>query len=117
MVKCLSCGGVYDPVSQGGGRYYHACPPIIRVAVERDGAAQLVDLADVKSTDVIAVQRAGAAVKVAVADVKADDMRLGDTFVERADKRDENVRIVGVDQHGSAKVEPKSPGKGVEAVA
>lgn len=37
-------------------------------------------------------------------------------YVERADKRDENVRVTGHDKDGRPIVEPKSPGKGVEVL-
>ena len=33
-VRCISCGGIYDTVTDDGSEYYHVCPP--------DGAVQPV---------------------------------------------------------------------------
>lgn len=116
MQKCKSCGGVYEPKGSRGEAYYHACPPVVRVAVERDGAATTVPLADLKATDTITVQRGDKTEKVLVSAQLPDDQRLGDTFAERGDKRDENVTITGYDKQGSAQTAAKHAGKGVETV-
>lgn len=117
MLKCKSCEGVYEPTQPGGFRYFHACPPIAHVEVERAGAPLTVPLADVKPTDTITVLRAGKLEKVLVSAQQADDQRLGDTFLERPDKRDENVIVAGYDDKGTAIAAAKSEGQGVEAVA
>jgi hypothetical protein len=89
--RCNSCGGEYDSTLADGSEYYHACPPAVRVAVDRGGAPTLVDVTDLRATDVVTVFRAGARVKVAVSNVQPDDVRLGDVTTARARPRDENV--------------------------
>lgn len=116
MQRCKSCGGEYEPILPTGARYFHACAPLLRVRVERAGAWADVPLSEFKPTDLIEVRRAGATVKVQANAVQPDDVRLGDTFVERPNKRDENVTVVDYDKSGSAKTAPKSEGLGVEPV-
>lgn len=116
MVKCKSCGGEYERVLPGGIQYFHVCPPILMVRVERAGAWKDVPLSDLQATDAINVTRAGAPVKTLVSAIAPDDIRLGDRLVERPDKRDENVKIVGYDKAGCAQTELKSDGLGVELV-
>lgn len=114
MMRCKSCGGEFEPKNRDGSSYFHACPPVSMVRVERAGAWQDVPLSDLKPTDSINVVRDGATVKTLVAALLPDDQRQGDTFVERPNKRDENVKIVDYDKSGSAITAPKSEGAGVE---
>lgn len=112
--RCKSCLGEYDDIGPDGVRYFHACPPLTRVHVERAAVEQDVPLATVLPTDFLFVDRAGVLTKVLPANLLATDRRAGDTAVERADKRDENVKIIAYDKAGNAITGPKSEGKGVE---
>ncbi len=90
MQKCNTCGGTYAPILPDGMRYFHACPPLHRVRVKhQDGTTAVVDVDKVVPTD----------------------ERLEDVFVERADKRDENVML-----NGAGTVKPKAEGKGTTTV-
>jgi hypothetical protein len=86
MRICQSCGGRYAPVGRDGIRYFHRCPPVTRATVRRGGAVLVVDLDQVREIDT----------------------RLEDVVVDRADGRDENVRVDPVD----GKAKPKAEGKG-----
>lgn len=114
MNRCLSCGGTYDPISADGVPYFHVCPPITAVRAERNGKPVLVELAALRDSDVVNVQRDGAIVSVAIKAIQADDLRLGDTPIERPNKRDERPARTFVD--GEPVVGPKEEGAGVEAV-
>lgn len=114
MLKCKSCGGEYEPKTRDGAAYYHTCPPLLQVRVERAGQWSAVPLADLRATDAINVSRAGATVKVQASAIQVDDLRLGDTLVERPNKRDENVKVIGYDKAGNALTEVKSEGAGVD---
>ena len=92
LMRCKSCGGEYDPLPTDGVPYFHACPPITTVHVER----------------------AGAIVRVLPAAFVETDRRSGDQQIQRADKRDENVKVTGYDKTGNPIVAPKSEGKGTE---
>lgn len=89
--QCLTCRGVYEPQTADGLEYYHACPPVLLVAVTRAGAPLEVFSTDVQPTDTINVLRAGAVVPALVAALEAGDQRLGDRLVPRPDARDENI--------------------------
>lgn len=116
LMKCKACGGEYQDTTAGGVRYFHVCPPVTHVRVERGGQWTDVPLADLRATDAINVSRAGATVKVLRSALQADDIRLGDTLVERPNKRDENVKIIGYDKAGNAETAAKLEGDGVEPV-
>lgn len=72
-LRCISCQGEYDDVGADGVPYFHACPPIARVRIRRDGQALTVDLADLLPTD----------------------ERIADVTRERPDRRDENTARAG----------------------
>jgi len=114
LMRCKSCGGEYDPLPTDGVPYFHACPPITTVHVERAGNPIDVPLADVRATDLLFVERAGAIVRVLPAAFVETDRRSGDQQIQRADKRDENVKVTGYDKTGNPIVAPKSEGKGTE---
>lgn len=117
--QCVTCGGVYEPISRDGLPYFHACPPITCVAVTRAGKAGLVPITKLAPTDMVRVERSGAAIDVAAADLLADDVRSGDVQLPRPNARDENV-IVTRSGTGQRVTQPKAEGLGaidVEAVA
>lgn len=89
-MKCQSCNGVYESLGPDDVPYTHACGPVTRVAIERGGVAQLVDLAAVRDTDVLTVQRNGAEVQVSVKETQPDDVRIGDVTAPRPNARNEN---------------------------
>jgi len=113
-MRCKSCGGEYADKSDDGVPYFHACPPLTTVHVERGGNAIDVPLDAVQPTDLLFVERAGATVKALPADVQPADRRTGDKQIERADKRDENVKVVSYDKSGNPITAPKSEGAGTE---
>lgn len=69
MVKCKSCGGIYEPVGSDGLQYFHACPPLNRQELQAAVDAGTVKLAGNETVE------------------EAYERR---TF-ERPNKRDENV--------------------------
>ena len=79
MRICRSCGGRYEPIGRDGVRYFHACPPIVRVRVQRDGAELVVDRDQVRVTDT----------------------RLEDVVIDRPNHRNENVRGWGATARSS----------------
>ena len=113
MVKCTACGGVYEPAQPGGFQYFHACSPLSRAHVERAGAPMDVPLSDLKPTDTIEVLRAGAKVKILANAMIDGDTRVGDTSIERPNKRDDNVVVTGYDKTGNPITSAKSAGDGV----
>lgn len=114
-MKCLSCGGVYEPIGADKVPYVHVCAPVLCVAVTRAGVAGLTPLALVKPDDVVQVQRGAAVIGVPFKDVQVDDHRIGDVHLERSNKRDENV--VRVDFVNSVKVPViKAVGAGASTV-
>jgi hypothetical protein len=116
MLKCTSCGGVYEPAQPGGVKYLHVCPPITRVHVERATLPMDVPITDLQPTDTIEVMRAGVKQKILANAVINGDQRLGDTLIERPNKRDENVTITGYDKTGNPITAMKSTGDGVTIV-
>lgn len=112
---CQSCGATYDPAMADGSDYFHTCPPILMVRVQRDGRDGLVPLAELEATDVLTVSRAGAVTTVAAGDMGADDFRLGDTMIDRPNARDENL-IPTIDADGKRGVRLRAAGAGVRDV-
>lgn len=95
-MKCMTCGGVYEPIGPDKVPYTHVCGPVLCVAVTRDGVAGLTPLTLVQPGDLVQVQRGAAVISVPFKDVQADDHRVGDVHLERSNKRDENVVRVDV---------------------
>lgn len=113
--RCRACSGVYEPTGSDGVPYYHVCPPITLVAVQRDGKAQRVPLAELQPTDSVRVQRGADRVTTSVAAQQRDDHRIGDSLLERPNKRDERPRRRV--KNGRVISEPTAEGDGVEDVA
>jgi len=113
MLKCSACGGTYESTMKDGVAYFHACPPLSLSHVERAGAPMDVPISDLKPTDTIEVMRAGAKVKILANTMQPDDQRVGDTTIERPNKRDENIVVTGYDKTGNPITSAKSAGDGV----
>lgn len=113
--RCKACGGVYDQLGSDGVPYYHVCPPITLVAVQRDGTAQRVPLPELRPTDSVRVQRGADRVTTTVAAQQRDDHRIGDSLAERPNKRDERPRRRV--KNGRVISEPTADGDGVDDVA
>jgi hypothetical protein len=94
LMKCRSCGGVYETDQHRSTKYFHACPPIELVTVDRLGV-------------VLEVERK---------DVAPDDRELRARLVPRPGARDENVRVTGFDRNGTAETARKADGDGVDPV-
>jgi hypothetical protein len=69
--QCRSCGGIYFDPQRDGLAYYHSCPPVTLVTVERLG----VEL------------------EVALDQVLALDKELSRRDVPRPNARDENITL------------------------
>lgn len=93
-VKCRTCSGEYDTVQRGGLLYFHACPPV----------------------ETVTVQRAGAVIDVDAAAVQAGDRELRRRFVRRPNGRDENLIVTGYDARGNPITAMKSGGAGVDSL-
>jgi hypothetical protein len=112
--QCNACGGIYDDLGADGVAYYHVCPPITLVPVQRAGKAQLVPLTDLQGADEIVVQRGAERVQVPVEKALPDDVRLGDVQQRRDDHRDETPVPAVVDgKQGSA---PRLEGVGATEI-
>lgn len=94
LVKCRSCRGVYETEQHRNTKYFHACPPIELVTVERLGVVREVERKD----------------------VTPDDVELRSRLAPRPGGRDENVRVTGFDRNGSAETARKADGAGVDPV-
>lgn len=90
MMKCTNCGGVYESLQADATRYFHACPPIELVTIDRLGAISEVPRDEVLVTD----------------------KELRSRFVLPPDGRDENVKITGTDAKGNPTTTVKAEGKG-----
>lgn len=126
MVKCNACGGVFEPVTPDGLRYFHTCPPIVGVAVTRGGVAQTVPLSDLRDTDSVTILRAGKSSIIAKSAMLETDARIGDVALPRPNARDENTdpakaEALNDDRGARIKGTPdeavmKSPGAGVTKI-
>ena len=93
-MRCTTCGGTYQTDQARGTRYFHACPPIDRVTIERDGRTTTVDRADVLESDTV----------------------LEETVEPRPDARDENVVVDDYKDDGTAITRPRREGRGTTEV-
>ena len=102
---CASCGGEYVDTLPDGLRYFHACPPLPRVRVQladgtiaiEDHAVRLVDVDDGKGG--VRVEREFDP------PLPLGATYLGDVFVDRPNKRDENVAARAGEDAGIPKAE------------
>jgi hypothetical protein len=89
--ECLSCGGIYEETMPDGLRYFHACPPIRKLAIRlADGKTELRD------GRVTVTEERDARGEIRIVQTFDPPLPAGATFleertVERQDKRDENV--------------------------
>ena len=105
MVKCNTCGALYEPV-QGGVKYFHACPPVTMVTIyDLTDQPSTIPLSDLKAQRVKVLRDDGTTAIVEADALKPTDVRQRDTFVERAQKRDENVTIAEAGKPGIAKAD------------
>lgn len=69
-VQCRTCDGIYAPTLADGTQYFHVCPPLRRLRVRNlDGTFATVAPEDVGLRKIV-----------------------GERFVDRPNRRDENVR-------------------------
>jgi hypothetical protein len=107
-VKCETCGGVYDQTIADGSRYFHTCPPLLKLRVRlADGTIELRDGRVVFDEE--DDPRGGKRRTMKI----APPLKPGETFleevpVERPDHRDENVK----GGQGRERSERKKDGKG-----
>lgn len=113
--QCKACNGVYEALSADNVPYAHVCPPRSLVHVKRAGAWTDIDLASLAKTDTVIVRRGDVLFSVFVSDAQGGDVRVGDTTVERSNKRDENPDITrAAAKDGTRPM--KAAGAGVQAV-
>jgi len=91
MVKCNTCGGIYDPVMADGMQYFHACPPLALHEVKRGVAEGTVQLTRLELLRLREAQDADVADPPAEGEVSREDEVLRSFVVERQNRRDENV--------------------------
>lgn len=95
MVKCQSCGGIYEPVLSDGMQYFHACPPLSAPELQAAVDAGAVTLPKGETVEEAVLLR---------------------TY-ERANKRDENV-VAGSDPDKDAPIKAEGDGAvEVDAIA
>lgn len=91
MVKCLSCGGVYEPVLADGMLYFHACPPFSAPELLAAIAAGTVRLTATQQAALdAAAQRDKDKLPAPGTESQADQV-FATFVVKRPGHRDENV--------------------------
>ena|ERR1700752_4669971 len=116
MNRCRSCGGRYEPRTPTGEAYYHVCPPVTLVTVSRAGSDVEVPLARVQDADLRYVLRDGVEQAVAHGDLRPTDLHVRRREIQRPNERDENIRVIGVDENGRAITPTRADGDGAERV-
>jgi len=111
-VKCNTCGGVYDDVLPDGYRYFHSCAPVPAQRVKTAGGA--ITVVESRQSVTEAKDATGATMIVRTFDppLPIGATWLEETFVERANKRDENVPATD----GAAAGTLKAAGAGVTTI-
>lgn len=91
MVKCLSCGAVYDPVLADGMLYFHACPPFSTHELRAAIAAGTVRLTATQQAALdAALQRDQDKLPLPGTESQADQV-FASFVVQRPGHRDENI--------------------------
>lgn len=111
--RCNACRGEYADAGADGILYFHTCPPITVVRVQRGGQWTRVPLADLRPTDTIRVRRGDAEVETLVSAQLPGDVRLGDRQRPRpaGEHRDENSAIAGGELEGKRRIKAKGQGR------
>lgn len=91
MVKCQSCGGIYEPVQADGMQYFHACPPLSLPELRDALAANTVQLSRLDQMRLQEARQADLADPPAPDEVSSEETVLRSLVVERPNRRDENV--------------------------
>src|SRR4051812_30964027 len=114
-LKCNTCGGEYPPVQADGMEYYHVCPPIDCVKVQRDdGSIVIVPRVTRTVEDKDPVTGAPMLrLEFVLPDGVTGDV-IGEIGVERKGARNENPHPFDRDATGKATI--IAEGAGVEAV-
>jgi hypothetical protein len=114
MVRCLTCGGTYEPTTADGMQYFHACPPLglseLRDAL-RDNTVQL---SRVDRQRLRAAREADQAEPMPADQPTREALVLETLVVERPNKRDENIRPDVSDREKGSRI--KAEGLGVEEI-
>lgn len=93
MVKCLSCGGVYEPVLADGMLYFHACPPFSARELRAAVAAGTVRLTGTQQAALDAAEKRDQD-KLPAPDVETQaDQVFASFVVRRPGHRDENIDV------------------------
>lgn len=111
MVKCLTCGGVYEPLQPDGTQYFHACPPLAAHEIAaglNTGAIVLSGPADRRYR---AALNADTANPPAPGEPSRAERVLTELRIERPNMRDENV--VAFEDDKGPRSRMKAEGAGV----
>jgi len=89
--KCNTCQGEYDDTGSDGMLYFHACPPIVRARVRREGQELEVDASEIQEKEQVLEYRS----------------------IARPDHRDENKNAADRDDRGAARMRAEGRGRTV----
>lgn len=91
MVKCNTCGGVYEPTLADGMQYFHACPPLSEAEKRAalDAGTLILSRAAARRLEVAEAEDGKA--PVAAGEPSRVDRVLAELVIERPRKRDENI--------------------------
>lgn len=114
MVKCLSCGGTYEPIQADGTTYFHACPPLAVHEIRRGLGDGTVQLPRATLQRLRAAENSDAQAPPPAGELSQVDQVLGALVIERPERRDENV-VPTSDRERSGR-RMKAEGRGIEDV-
>jgi hypothetical protein len=112
-LRCNACGATYVDVQDDGVRYFHACGPLSPAELEAAIADGTVTLTDAQQAQLGPLDVDTPATDGSPSAPPQPTPIFARLTVERPNKRDENVVVVGKDEHGTAIVAVKLEGAGV----
>lgn len=116
IVECQTCGGRYTPTLPDGMQYFHECPPIAGVCVERDDGSRVIVPLKLRRVEAIDPET-GAKTVIAEYELPPDvtGRVINEVAIDRQDARNENPHPTARDRAGRAPI--ISEGLGVAVVA
>jgi len=91
MLRCRSCGGIYEPELPDKTRYFHACPPLSAHEILDEHAAGTSVLSPPTLAALDAALAADRATPPKAGEPSRVDQVLASLTIERPNKRDETV--------------------------
>jgi hypothetical protein len=89
--QCNTCQGEYDELGADGMLYFHACPPLHRARVRREGQELELEASELRETDEVLERRT----------------------INRPDHRDENRNPNDRDERGLARIRAEGRGRAI----